>query len=196
MNVFKTDLVTDGATALPARRWHRALTIPALVVAFTALVVNRYFLVSVIVFPPLVAMPSLIRAATRPSVRRIDEAHQALRAAGHIMCALACIVTIWGVREGVRDAGVFAIPLIVMAASVVLLLAAGTQPRETRLAGSVMVIAVLQCIAALPLMWFGGGFIALFPIALAMFAGGLWWLIEAEMQPAVETNLPVATARL
>ena len=184
--MFKTDLA--------ATRWHRALTIPALLVAFTALVVNRYFLFTVIVFPPLVAMPSLIRAATRPTARRIDEAHQALRAAGHIMCALACIMVIWGLRDGVCEASVVVVPLIEMGASVAILLAAGIQPRETRLAGSVMVIAVLQCIAAVPLIWFGAGFLALFPAALAMFAGGLWWLIEAQLQPAVETNLPAATA--
>ncbi|MBA3463974.1 MAG: hypothetical protein H0T46_28720 [Deltaproteobacteria bacterium] len=191
--MFKRVLVTDGATALPARRWHRALTIPALVVAFTALVVNRYVLVSVLVFPPLVAMPSLIRAATRPTARRIEEAHQALRAAGHIMCGIACILAIWCLREGVPDAAALTIPLIELGASVALLLAAGIQPRETRLAGSVMLIAFLMSLAAVPLIWFGAGFLALFPTALAMFAGGLWWLIEAEMQPAVETNLPVAT---
>jgi hypothetical protein len=186
LNVFKTSLI--------ARRWHGVLTIPALIVAFTALVFNRWVLVSVMVFPPLVAMPSLLRAATRPTARLIDEAHQALRAAAHIMCAIACIATIWGLRHGVRDAGVFAIPLIEMGASVAILLAAGVQPRETRIAGTVMVLGVLQVVAAVPLIWLGLNGVALLFASLAMFVGGLWWLIEAYAEPAVETEFPTATA--
>jgi hypothetical protein len=193
LNVFKTHLVTDGATALPARRWHRALTIPALAITFIALVANRYLLVSVLVFPPLVAMPWLLRAAARPTERAVGRAHQAVRATGHIMCALAFVLLVIGLGEGAGGAA-FALSAIELTAASLLLLAAGKHAREARLGGCVTMIASLQFVALLPLAWLGTGFSLLAPTALAMFVGGLWWFFEAETVPVVENKLPVAIA--
>jgi hypothetical protein len=186
-------LVDPGTGRAPAR-WHRFVTIPALVIAFVVLLAHKFFLLSLIVFPPVIAMPWLAMAAARPTTRAIERAHTAVRSAGHVMCAVGVLALFWALPN--LDAGSDLAPgLIVMAASAAILAAAGFEPRESRIGLALAVIGGAQLGAMILLVWFTPGAFALLPTGVLMLLGGIAWLAEAEVAPAVESTLPHAIVR-
>ena len=186
-------LVDPGTGRAPAR-YHRFVTIPALAVALGVLLFHRFFLVSLIVFPPVIAMPWLAAAAARPTARAIDRAHTMVRSAGHVMCAIGILALLWALPtlEAATD---FAPGAIVLAVSTTLLAAAGREPREGSLGLVLVVIGAAQLGAMTLLVWFTPGAFALLPTGALMLLGGIAWLAEAEVAPAVESTLPHAIVR-
>ena len=187
-------VLIDVATGRAPARYHRFLTIPVLAVAFTVLLFHKFFLLSVIVFPPVIAMPWLIAAAARPTARSIDRAHTAVRSAAHLMCAVGVLALFWALPN-FDAASDFAPGLIVIAASAAILAAAGFEPRESRLGLALAVIGAAQVGAMTLLVWFTPGAFALLPTGVLMLLGGIGWLAEAEAAPAVESTLPHAIVR-
>lgn len=187
-----TVLVDPGTGRAPAR-YHRFVTVPALVVAFAVLVFHRFFLLSLLVFPPVIAMPYLAAAAMRPTARAIDRAHTALRSAGHVMCAVGVLALFWAVPH-VERLSDFAPGAIIIGVSAALLAAAGFEPRESRLGLALAVIGLAQLGAMLVLFWFTPYALALLPTGALMLIGGVAWSAEASVAPAVETSLPHAVA--
>ena len=186
-------LLVDAGTGRAPARYHRFLTMPALVVAFGVLVLHRYFLITLLVFPPVIAMPYLAAAAMRPTARAIDRAHTAVRSAGHITCAAGALALFWALPN--FDAASDLAPgLFIIGVSAVLLGAVGFEPRENRLGLALAFIGLTQLGAVVILMWFTPFALALLPTGALMLIGGIAWYAEAEVAPAVETSLPHAVA--
>src|ERR1043165_1795218 len=142
----------DMTLATPAR-YHRFATVPALAIATFALLVHRFFLISVIVFPPVIAMPWLLAAAVRPTARATDRAHTAVRAVGHVTCAIGVLALFWALPN-LSSAGDLVPGAMIIGASALLLAAVGFEPRESRLGLAVAVIGLAQLGALVILMWF------------------------------------------
>jgi hypothetical protein len=186
-------VLVDARSGCTPARYHRFVTIPALAIAFAVLLFHRFFLLSLIVFPPVIAMPWLIAAAARPTTRAIDRAHTALRSAGHVMCAVGVLALFWALPS-LDAASDLAPGAIVIGTSAALLAAVGFEPREKRLGVALVVIGAAQLGATVLLVWFTPGAFALLPTGVLMLLGGVGWLVEADTAPVVEISLPHAVA--
>ncbi len=169
------------------RRWHRLLTVPALLVAIAILLCSRYALQALCVFPPVLAMPWVLNAAMRHNREAVGRALTAVRAIGYLGIAWGVLVLLL-----VPPAGV-----IVLLGFTTLLVVAGTAPSEVRLAGTVMVIGALLALAGIPLVWFGPPYVVAIPTGIVLLGGGVWWLFESVRHPlpvTVEPSVPLAFA--
>jgi len=126
----------------------------------------------------MVALPFQLRAAWRGDAGSLARALGATRLVSYVGLA-------WGIVV------IFFLPpvgAILLVAFLALLAVAGTDDRETRLAGAVMIEGLLIALAGLPLAWIGSTFFLLIPAGIVLFLGATWWLVEAACRPA----LPVA----
>lgn len=183
--------VVELDTGRVPARFHRFLTVPALLVAIAALLGHRYFLMSLIVFPPVIAMPWLVAAAARPTARAVDRAHTAVRSAGHVMCAVGVLAVLWALPslDAVSD---FALGAIIIGIAALVLAAVGFEPREDRLGLSLAVIGLAQIGAMIILVWVAPHAITLLPTGALMIVGGLAWFGESSATPSAEPTLPSA----
>lgn len=169
------------------RRWHRLLTLPALLVAIALMMFGRYPLQALCVFPPVLATPWVLHAALRNDREAIGRALTAVRVVGYLGVAWGMFVVLL-----VPPAGV-----IVLLGFTTLLVVAGTTPSEVRLAGTVIVLGALLSLASIVLVWFGPPYAIAIPTGFVLLGGGVWWLVEAVLHPLPVTlapQLPMALA--
>lgn len=169
-------------------RWHRFLTVPAMVVALTVLLTSRFWLYALAVCPLALALPFQLRGAWRGDPEAVGTALTATRAVGYLGLAWGFLVLFVYPPGGV----------IVMAAMGGLLALAGATARESRLAAAMILEGVLVALAGIPLVWLGERYLLLVPAGVLLCAGAVLWLAEAVCHPLpVETgcDLPVAIAR-
>lgn len=186
--------LVDPSTGRAPARYHRLVTVPALVVAFVVLVAHRYFLLTLVLFPQVIAMPWLAAAAARPTPRAIDRAHTAVRSTTHVMCAVG-VLAVFGALPFLGTPWNFLPGAIICLVSAAILAVAGTEPREARLGVSLALIGAAQLGAMVLLIWFTPSAFALFPTGVLMILGGIAWGAEAEAAPAIESALPHAIVR-
>lgn len=166
-------------------RWHRLLTVPALVVVLGVFCSGPAPLYALAVFPPAFALPWILHAALRRSDASIGGALTAIRVVGYLGVAWSLFVMLASIPAGA----------IMLAGMSGLLLTAGASASEPRLAGAVMLAGGLLVMAGLPLLWIGYGLVI--PAGVLMFAGGTWWLAESVRHPVATTlapELPLAVA--
>ncbi len=169
-------------------RWHRLLTIPALLVAIAVLFLGPYPLYALAICPIAVALPFQLHAAHKRDVTAIGAALTATRVVGYLGLAWGLLVT----------AMVPAAGLIMLSVFVSMLFAAGTIGSEPRLAIVMMIESIALGLAGVPLVWLGAVYVIAVPTGFVLFCGALWWLIEAARAPITaprdEAELPIAIA--
>ncbi len=168
-------------------RWHRFLTVPALLVALAALVGGPHPLLALAMCPLVVALPFQLNAAWKMDVTAIAKGLTATSVVSYLGLAWGAILVVVFAPAGV----------IMLLAFSGLLVTAGTAVSETRLAAVMMIEGLLIGFVGLPMMWIGGEYRALVPAGFVLFAGATWWLAEASRAPVTtpdEAELPVAIA--
>lgn len=168
-------------------RWHRLLTVPALLLAIAVLVAGPHPLLALGICPVLVAVPFQLYAAWNRDLRAVAKALQAMRAIGYLGLAWGIVALFIAPIAGAIMCGVF----------VGMLVAAGTGVDERRLAVVAMITGAAIAVGSLVMLWFGAVYLALAPAGALLLAGGTWWLGEASRAPVTATDateLPVAIA--
>lgn len=165
-------------------RWHRWLTVPALVAALASVLRADHPHLALLCFPPLAAMPLQLAAAADPTARSIARALTATRVVGFVMIAWGLFVTVLAAPAGI---------LVLGATAGLGFAASGTS--EARLAATVSLTGGLLVIASVPLIWMGAAAFAVLPAAGALFLGSIVWAIEAVQYPGTpQPELPTAIA--
>jgi len=168
-------------------RWHRLLTVPALVVALAVLFFSPYPVYALAVCPLMIALPNQLHAAWRADAKAMAGALTATRVTGYLGTAWGLVILFVVPAAGV----------IMLLAFIAMLALAGSADREPRLAGVMMLEGVLLSVAGVPLVWLGATYVLLIPTGVVLFAGATWWLVEATRAPVtdrIEPELPIAIA--
>ena len=168
-------------------RWHRVLTVPALLVAIAVLFFSPHPLYALAICPVMVALPWQLHAAYRGDADAVATALRTTCVTGYLGIAWGTVVLLI-----VPPAG-----LIMLGAFAALLVAADNRLAENRLAIVMMIEGLLIGFAGVPMMWLGGEYFLLIPTGFVLFAGATWWLAEAARNPVSATDaaeLPVAIA--
>ncbi|MEO7095917.1 MAG: hypothetical protein ABI175_21835 [Polyangiales bacterium] len=166
-------------------RWHRLLTVPALLVAIAALFFSPHPLSALAICPVMVALPWQLHAAYRGDPDAVVTALTATRVIGYLGIAWGTVILLI-----VPPAG-----LIMLGAFAGMLVAGDTRGAEDRLAIVMMIEGLLIGFSGVPLMWLGAGYFLLIPTGFVLFVGATWWLAEAARNPVTATDaaeLPIA----
>ena len=169
------------------QRWHRLLTVPALLVAIAVLFFSPHPLLALAICPVMVALPWQLHAAYRGDTQALAGALTTTRVIGYLGIAWGIVILLIAPIAG----------LIMLGAFAALLAAAGTRVAENRLAIVLMIEGLLIGFAGLPMVWIDGQYFVLIPTGFVLFAGATWWLAEAARASVTTPDaaeLPVAIA--